>query len=442
LKNRENRKEETFMALRWRYGNWYIRLWYAGKEHLLSTGLTSKQEAKRAEKSVKGALQNKDFRRLDYLERKLCEQLLDFSDEEILAEPEIGSRFTPMRPEFEQANKEDDLTLWDAVEIMMKSPTVACSPNCERHDQVLAHHIIPYFHPQCLIKNIWIPEIEQYLAHRRLQGAAGSTIAKDKAALSLLFKELTKHRLIEANPMSFIGPIDESDGEREVYVSKGDFEAMAAHCPRWVQPIVVCLYMTGMRANEALVLTPEHVDLDKRIIRLRKDETKERRGKRVPIHDLLVPVLAELMEGRKPDAPLFASNRNGPARIDSVRKPWKKAIEKLISEKKKSEQKINEDLCHVTVKDLRHVWITNAMRSKMPEIIREAIVGHSLKKKTVEARYITVSDKDLIDAIDQMTFDHGETDIHIARLALKKKNPTAATAGKNLLKPSRNKRVA
>lgn len=78
----------------------------------------------------------------------------------------------------------------------------------------------------------------------------------------------------------------------------------------------------------------------------------------------------------------------------------------------------------------------------MPDIVREAIVGHSLKRKTIEVRYITVSDKDLLDTIDRMTIDHGKTDIHIARLALKKKNPAEATTGKNLLKRSKSNRVA
>lgn len=73
--------------------------------------------------------------------------------------------------------------------------------------------------------------------------------------------------------MSFSGPVDESDGVREIYVSKANFEAIVTQCPHWVQVIVLCFYMTGMRANEALVTIPEHVDLDKRIIRLRKDET-------------------------------------------------------------------------------------------------------------------------------------------------------------------------
>ena len=425
------------MALRWRYNNWYIRLWHGGKERLLSTGLTSKQEAKRVETAVRAALKSRDFSHLDDLELSLCKQLMALSDDQTPEQVEPTVNSAPTQPEWDSDFQEEGLTLWDAVNVMMASPTVNSSPNCDRHEQVLSRHIVPYFGTKRLIKDIWIPEIERYFAHRRAQGAAGSTIAKDRSALSVLFRELAKHRLIEGNPMNFIGPVDESDGEREVYVSRPDFEAVVAHCPHWVQAIVLCLYMTGMRANEALVLTPEHVDVEKRIIRLRKDETKERRGKRVPIHRLLVPVFEELIDGKEPEASLFMSSRRGAARIDSVRKPWKNAIEQAISENEAS-----ENLRQVTVKDLRHVWITNAMRSKMPEIIREAIVGHSLRKKTIEARYITVSDKDLLDAIDEMTFDHGKTEVHIARWALKKKNPTGGAAGNILLKPSKSHRVA
>lgn len=343
------------MGLLWRHGNWYIRLWHQRREHQLATGLTSKQEAKGVLKSVKDAIKSGDLRRLDNLERRLCEHIMGFPVETPSHEVAVFSRGLPAASE---QVEQDDLTLWDAVEIMMRSPAVSSSPNCERHQQVLAYHIIPYFGPGRLIKNMWIPEIEGYLAHRKAQGAAGSTIGKDRSALSVLFRELVKHRRIESNPMEFIDPVDESDGEREVYVSKTDFEAIVARCPHWVQAIVLCLYMTGMRANEALVLTPKRVDLEKRIISLRNHEPKERRAKRVPIHKLLVPILEEIMDGKKPDWPLFMSSRHGAARIDSVRKPWKMAIERAISE-----QGITEDVRHVTVKDLRHVWITNAMRS-------------------------------------------------------------------------------
>ena len=181
--------------------------------------------------------------------------------------------------------------------------------------------------------------------------------------------------------------------------------------------------MTGMRANEALCLTPAHLDLKKRIIKLRKNETKERRPKRVPIHKELVPTLKSLMKGRSSDDPIFCSGRKYCVRIDSVRKPWKLAIEKAISD-----LKIKQELDRITVKDIRHVFATNMQRSHVDETWREAILGHALKKKTVNSRYIAISDRDLRKAIDMTTFDHGKTEIYIAR---KKKIPTAATAGNN-----------
>ena len=55
-----------------------------------------------------------------------------------------------------------------------------------------------------------------------------------------------------------------------------------------------------------------------------------------------------------------------------------------------------------------------------------AIVGHSLKKKDIPARYLSLEDEDLVKAIDGMTFDHGVTKIWIAR---KEKNPPGDADG-------------
>ena len=61
--------------------------------------------------------------------------------------------------------------------------------------------------------------------------------------------------------------------------------------------------------------------------------------------------------------------------------------------------------------DLRHTWKTNARRSGVDFEIREAIMGHSSRKKTVAERYGRISDEELLQAIDMMTFDHGPTEI-------------------------------
>ena len=48
-----------------------------------------------------------------------------------------------------------------------------------------------------------------------------------------------------------------------------------------------------------------------------------------------------------------------------------------------------------------------------PEI-QEAILGHSTRTRNVSERYGRISDQELVTAIDQMTFDHGETEIWLA----------------------------
>jgi len=64
--------------------------------------------------------------------------------------------------------------------------------------------------------------------------------------------------------------------------------------------------------------------------------------------------------------------------------------------------------------DLRHTWKTNARRSGMDSEIRERILGHRTKGLSVTERYGVVSDQELIKAVDLLTFDHGETEIHVA----------------------------
>ncbi len=61
--------------------------------------------------------------------------------------------------------------------------------------------------------------------------------------------------------------------------------------------------------------------------------------------------------------------------------------------------------------DLRATWRTNARRSGMRYDIEMNIMGHSSRMKSVHERYGRISDQELVEAIDQMTFDNGETEI-------------------------------
>jgi len=63
-----------------------------------------------------------------------------------------------------------------------------------------------------------------------------------------------------------------------------------------------------------------------------------------------------------------------------------------------------------------------------PEI-QESILGHATRQRSVSERYGRISDQELLAAIDLMTFDHGETEILIARERPEKNDNQMITKG-------------
>src|SRR5208283_4074489 len=143
----------------------------------------------------------------------------------------------------------------------------------------------------------------------------------------------------------------------------------------------------------------KHVNLESRIIRLRPDDVKEKKWKRVPIRGELLYILREAMKVRSFNTDRVFLVDGRPARGDSVRKPWVKAV-----------QAVGLDPAP-TFHDLRHTWKTNAMRSGVDFEIREAILGHCNRSKSVAERYDRISDEDLVRAVNKIRFDNGKTEI-------------------------------
>jgi integrase len=159
-----------------------------------------------------------------------------------------------------------------------------------------------------------------------------------------------------------------------------------------------------MRRKEVLDLTWDQVNLKKRLIMLGSSQTKERRSKKVPIHRLLVPTFNEAGKVRSLVYNQVFLNEDGkPPHEDCLTRAWRAAVEALKFK------------ARPTVHDLRHCWKTNAMRSGVHPLIADAIVGHGDRKKTVESLYLSISDADLLNAIDRMKWDSGETEIRVTQ---------------------------
>jgi integrase len=131
--------------------------------------------------------------------------------------------------------------------------------------------------------------------------------------------------------------------------------------------------------------------------------TKEGHWKRVPIHRELVPILENVLRVQALGTDKVFLIGGKPPHRSSFKKPWAKGVKVLEMEQRPR------------FHDLRHTWKINARRSGMDPEIREAIMGHWYRGRNVNERYGRIGDEELIKAIDQMTFDHGKTEILVAR---------------------------
>ncbi len=330
-----------------------------------------------------------DFRRLDEETRKVCIQLFRRYNREL--PPALLNSVN-------HHGSAEELTLIRAIEYTMEDPEVLKLTDPTRYEQSFAH-LIAYFGPDYAVKGIGIRQVKEYMMKRTKDGAAGSTINKERGSLSKMFKVLIEAHLLDRNPVRDTTPADEKPGQRDVYVSFHDIQKITEYCPCWANHIFWTLYMTGMRRGEALSITWESVDLDSRIIRLGATMTKERRPKRVPIHKDLVPILWAAGKLGKFSGRVFRTPSGNSPNEDSLRKPWRESLDSLEFDPLPR------------IHDLRHCWKTNAMRSGLHPLITDAIVGHGDRKKDVKSVYLAINDADLVREIDRLTFDHGKTEI-------------------------------
>ncbi|MBM3302196.1 MAG: tyrosine-type recombinase/integrase, partial [Deltaproteobacteria bacterium] len=366
----------------------------------VKTTARTKSRAKEIEMAILTACRSGDYRGLDPESREVCVRIFQNQGWEIPGD--LRAQEPPQK----------EVTLWRAVEIFLNYPSVRDCKAKYRYILCLKH-IVRILGKETPIKEIWAPQVRMYQAERLASGARPTTVNWETRTLSRLFRVMVEMQIVSVNPVRLVEQLSRKSSEREAYISLPDVQAIAHECPEWFEGIIWTAFFTGMRRGEILSLKRNGVDLSRRIITLSPDETKEGHWKRVPIHRDLVPILENAM--RVPvlacDDVFVLRDRKGvrPLLFETARNPWPRACEAL--ELPKPWPRFH---------DLRHTWKSNARRSGMDPEIREAILGHSSKQRLVSERYGRISDKELVAAIDSMTFEHGETEILVA----KRKSPS------------------
>ena len=355
--------------------------------------VSTKSEAKQYEVVIKRAWRAWSFEGLDVVTRELIRRMFWNRGWEL--PPALSA--CPVQPS--QVELKRKITLWKGIELCLKYPDVT-DENKERYKLAFSH-VAEHFGKNYSLEDLWIPQIKEYLMLRG-KVAAGSTVNKEKAALSKMFQVMIELRYLENNPCRLVKNLSEKSGERQAYIGYSDFTAIVELLPQWLKPTVQTAYFSGMRRGEILGLERKRVDLNKRIISLGPEHTKEGDFKRVPIHEDLMAILKEGSKVRALGNDLIFLNNGKTFSEDSIRKPWVNAIRELGLDPQP------------TFHDLRHSFVANCRRSGVSHEIVQTIVGHWNRAKKVSERYGRISDKELVDAIDQVKWDNGETEIYVA----------------------------
>lgn len=374
---------------------WYVEF-RIGAKFITAVTEGNKRDAERIEQMLKSALRSGDYRYLDPVSRQICVRLFKNRGWQL-----PGTLVAPEGEPIIEPEIRDELTLWKAMELCLKYPEVKNSPNRPRMKQCFVN-LAEKLGKETPLSKIRIPQIKQYRIDRLNEKAAPATVNKEKSFLSRMFQVLIEMEMIDNNPCRMIRNLSEKSGERQVYVSLKDFSTIASKLPEPHRSIATVAYYTGMRRGEITGLTRKQVNLQKRLICLGIQDTKEGRRKRVPIHKDLVPVLENVMKVQAIGSDLIFLIDGKPICHGAGRRFWEDAVAELKLDKTPR------------FHDLRHTWKTNARRSGMDSEIRERIMGHSDKTLSVSERYGSISDQELIRAIDLMTFDHGDTEIWVA----------------------------
>lgn len=249
------------------------------------------------------------------------------------------------------------------------------------------------------------PEINQYIAYRIREKAAGGTINRELATLRRMFN-LGKRFGLVADVPSFKG-VMLPEKTREGFITEAQFQKLRAALPPRLRPLVETLYVTGWRKGDALSRTWADVDFEHGWLRIEGSATKEGKGRQFPLIPRLRSVLEEQRErkreveeatGREVTALFFyyRDTPNGQARagdpIRNFRSAWKTAATKA-------------GVPDLLVHDLRRSAVRNAVRAGVPENTAMAYSGH--RTRSILDRYDIVSERDLREGGEKLTAFYG-----------------------------------
>ncbi|MEX0804086.1 MAG: site-specific integrase [Candidatus Binatia bacterium] len=229
-------------------------------------------------------------------------------------------------------------------------------------------------------RHITTDRIRTYIAKRQEQGAANGSINRELSALKHAFSLAIQAGKLFHRPYV---PMLEENNARQGFLDHAGFLALRAELPDYLKDPVSFLYLSGWRSGEMKSLEWRDVGAD--AIRLRAENSKNKKPRVLPIRDELAEIVERARQNRKPECP-FVFHLDGRP-IGDFRKAWRNAVKAA-------------GLGKLLIHDMRRSAVRNFIRAGIREKVCMALSGH--QTRSVFDRYHIVSEDDLGAASDRL----------------------------------------
>jgi integrase len=238
------------------------------------------------------------------------------------------------------------------------------------------------------IEEITEQTIDEYKHTRKQEGCANGTLNRELALLRRGFNLLRIQKRTSGAPSI---TLLKEDNVRQGFIEVWEYREVLKHLPDHLQPLITFLYKTGWRKSEAMNMTWNMVDFNRRLVRLPQGYTKNDRPRIFPFEDELEGIFKRLWnekEQRKIAIPYVFLNKQKTGQILDFRGSWDSACDNA---------KIGKRLIH----DMRRSAVRNMVESGVSEKVAMELSGHLTR--TVFENYHIVSTDDLVKAVQKVS---------------------------------------
>jgi integrase len=244
--------------------------------------------------------------------------------------------------------------------------------------------------------HITTDRIRAYIAERQEEEAANASINRELSALKRAFSLAQQAGKLFHRP--YIPSLEENNA-RQGFLEHGDFLRLRCELPEYLKDPVSFLYLSGWRKGEMQSLEWRDVAAD--VIRLRRENSKNKNPRLLPLREELAEIIERAREVRRPDCPYVFHLDGEP--IGDFRKAWRNAC--VAAGLGRFEKTDNGKAYYLglIVHDLRRSAVRNMIKAGIPEKVAMGLSGH--KTRSVFDRYHIVSEDDLARASERL-FGH------------------------------------